>query len=97
MAKFDWQKFWEGFLNNIGLIMLASFLLLLIFTMILPRENNSTITFNITGETNNLESNNTIISLGLECIKLCNNKFYDTSQKLSMCYAQCQDLLKCGG
>lgn len=97
MEKIDWKKFWNSTLNNIGQIMLAIVLLWLVFTPFMRYDRDVTFTINVTGiNTNHTLSNSTIVSLGIECIKLCNGRFYDTQSKLELCYTQCTKVLGCG-
>lgn len=86
------KDFWSKVVTNISLILLAVLFLLILFMPL--RERDSTININITGA-NNL-TNSSIISLGIECIEVCNDKFYDVYSKLELCYDQCTSVLGSG-
>lgn len=89
-----WLDKWNSFMNNASLILLAVVLMLLIFMPLLRNEKDISVTFNVTGVTN--ITNSTVISFGIECTELCNHRFYDSSQKLELCYDQCTKVLGCG-
>jgi hypothetical protein len=97
MKKIDWKKVWISFMNNVSLILLAIVLLWLVFTPFMRYNRDVTFTINVTGiDTNHTLSNSTIVSLGIECLKLCNGRFYDTQSKLELCYDQCTKVLDAG-
>lgn len=81
---------WDNILLSIITLAVIGFFIFAGMNMSKHKEPQ-TITFEVTG-INNSEEAGTLVQLHLECVNYCTDKFYNSVQKLDMCYEQCESL-----
>lgn len=86
MNRDDWIQNIVLFILGISIIFLASAETYKTFN-----ENNSTITFNITGITNSTNASS-LVQIHFECIKYCQKNEQTESIEVKYCYEQCSKL-----